>query len=196
MNETVEAPKAEDNVTEATDRPEAATGSGEAVTPEAGADDAAAIIARLEVELAEERARSGDLLDKYQRMAAEFQNSRRRQERQLAEEIERANTQMVKRLLPVVDDFDLAFANVPADLAAGVAWVDGFRQIQKKLHAMLEDEGVTRIRTEGEFDPVLHEAIASAPSEVVPSGHILDTMRAGYEYKGRVLRAALVRIAQ
>lgn len=196
MNETVEAERPENDVTEATDRPEAAADSGDAVNPATGADDAAAIVARLEIELAEERARSGDLLDKYQRMAAEFQNSRRRQERQLAEEIERANTQMIKRLLPVVDDFDLAFANVPADLAAGAAWVDGFRQIQKKLHAMLEDEGVTQIRTDGEFDPVLHEAIASAPSADVPSGHILDTMRAGYAYKGRVLRAALVRIAQ
>ena len=164
--------------------------------PAASAADPAATIAQLEAALAEERARADDLLDKNQRMAAEFQNSRRRQDRQLAEEIERANAHMVRRLLPVVDDFDLAFANAPADLAAGDSWIEGFRQIQKKLHTLLEDEGVTRIRSEGEFDPVLHEAIASAPSEDVPSGHILDTMRAGYEYKGRVLRAALVRIAQ
>ncbi len=164
--------------------------------PAASAADPAATIAQLEAALAEERARADDLLDKNQRMAAEFQNSRRRQDRQLAEEIERANAHMVRRLLPVVDDFDLAFANTPADLAAGDSWIEGFRQIQKKLHTLLEDEGVTRIRSEGEFDPVLHEAIASAPSEDVPSGHILDTMRAGYEYKGRVLRAALVRIAQ
>lgn len=164
--------------------------------PAALADDPGAAIAQLEAALAEEQARASDLLDKYQRMAAEFQNSRRRQERQLAEETERANMQMIKRLLPVVDDFDLAFANVPADLDGGAAWVEGFRQIQKKLHAVLEDEGVSRIRSEGEFDPTLHEAIASAASEETPSGHILDTLRAGYEYKGRVLRAALVRVAQ
>lgn len=164
--------------------------------PAALADDPGAAIAQLEAALAAEQVKSNDLLDKYQRMAAEFQNSRRRQERQLAEETERANMQMIKRLLPVVDDFDLAFANVPADLDGGAAWVEGFRQIQKKLHAVLEDEGVSRIRSEGEFDPTLHEAIASAASEETPSGHILDTLRAGYEYKGRVLRAALVRVAQ
>lgn len=103
---------------------------------------------------------------------------------------------MIKRLLPVVDDFDLAFANVPGDLAAGATWVEGFRQIQKKLHVLLEDEGVTRIRTAGEFDPVLHEAIASTPGEDVPSGHILDASAPAMNIRGACLRAALVRIAQ
>ena len=197
MKDIIEIEQPEETLAAAATAPEqVVAGAAEDVNPEATADDPAAILAQLEAALAEERARSADLLDKQQRMAAEFQNSRRRQERQLTEEIERANTHMVKRLLPVVDDFDLAFANVPADLDAGASWVEGFRQIQKKLHALLEDEGVTRIRTEGEFDPMLHEAIVSVPSEDAPSGHILDTLRAGYEYKGRVLRAALVRITQ
>jgi molecular chaperone GrpE len=172
-----------------------ANGAGEA-TLDTPPEDPAALIAQLEVDLAEERAKASDLLDKNQRMAAEFQNSRRRQERQLAEEIERASVHLIKRILPVVDDFDLAFANVPAEIDAESPWVEGFRQIQKKLHGLLEDEGVTRVRSEGEFDPVLHEAIVSMPSEDVPSGNILDAMRAGYEYKGRVLRPALVRVAQ
>ena len=197
MKDIIEIEQPEETLAAAATAPEqVVAATAEDVNPEATADDPAAILAQLEAALAEERARSADLLDKQQRMAAEFQNSRRRQERQLTEEIERANTHMVKRLLPVVDDFDLAFANVPADLDAGASWVEGFRQIQKKLHALLEDEGVTRIRTEGEFDPMLHEAIVSVPSEDAPSGHILDTLRAGYEYKGRVLRAALVRITQ
>ena len=196
MNDTVEIEQPEENLATLTTPEQMIADAAEDVSPELAADDPAAVIAQLEAALAEERARSADLLDKQQRMAAEFQNSRRRQERQLSEEIERANTHMIRRLLPVVDDFDLAFANVPVELDAGANWVEGFRQIQKKLHALLEDEGVTRIRTEGEFDPVLHEAIASTPSEEIPGGHILDTMRAGYEYKGRVLRAALVRIAQ
>ena len=197
MKDIIEIEQPEETLAAAATAPEqVVAGAAEDVNPEATADDPAAILAQLEAALAEERARSADLLDKQQRMAAEFQNSRRRQERQLTEEIERANTHMVKRLLPVVDDFDLAFANVPVELDAGANWVEGFRQIQKKLHALLEDEGVTRIRTEGEFDPVLHEAIASVPSEDAPSGHILDTLRSGYEYKGRVLRAALVRITQ
>ena len=152
-------------------------------------------VARLEAELAEARQECADVTEKSQRLAAEFQNSRRRQERQLAEEMERVGAQIIKRLLPAMDDFDLAFANVPAGLETQEAWVEGFRQIQRKVRSLLEEEGVAPILAEGEFDPTQHEAIASAPSETVASGHILDTLRAGYTLKGRVLRPALVRVA-
>jgi heat-inducible transcriptional repressor len=128
-------------------------------------------------------------------VAAEFQNSRRRQERQLAEEMERVGAHIIKRLLPAMDDFDLAFANVPEGVEAQAAWVEGFRQIQRKLRTAVEEEGLTPIATDGEFDPTLHEAIASAPSDTVASGHVIDTLRAGYTLKGRVLRPALVRVA-
>jgi len=165
-------------------------------TPARQADvDYAAMIAEFEAALADERARADKLLDQTQRMAAEFQNSRRRQEAQLGEEIERASAHVIKRLLPVIDDFDLAFAHVPPELAEGATWVEGFRQIQKKLHNILVEEGVTVIRGEGEFDPTLHEAVSSEPSDTVPSGHVIATLRAGYAYKGKVLRPALVRVA-
>ncbi len=157
--------------------------------------DYAALIAEFETALADERARADKLLDQTQRMAAEFQNSRRRQEAQLSEEIERASAHVVKRLLPAIDDLDLAFAHVPADLQEGAGWVEGFRQIQKKLHNILAEEGVTTIRGEGEFDPALHEAVSSEPNDSVPSGHVIATLRAGYSYKGKVLRPALVRVA-
>ena len=157
--------------------------------------DYAALIADFETALADERARADKLLDQTQRMAAEFQNSRRRQEAQLSEEIERASAHVVKRLLPAIDDLDLAFAHVPADLQEGAGWVEGFRQIQKKLHNILAEEGVTTIRGEGEFDPALHEAVSSEPNDSVPSGHVIATLRAGYSYKGKVLRPALVRVA-
>ncbi len=173
-----------------------------AVTPDAqtdkqtGAESAeAAEISRLAAAVEEERARADKLLDQNQRMAAEFQNSRRRQESQLNEEIERASARLVNRLLPVIDDLDLAFSHVPAELEAGAAWVEGFRQIQKKLHNILAEEGVTVIAVEGEFDPTLHEAISAEASDSVPSGHIIAGLRAGYAHKGKVLRPALVRVA-
>ncbi|HRW47476.1 MAG TPA: nucleotide exchange factor GrpE [Caldilinea sp.] len=152
-------------------------------------------IARLEAELAEANQQAAEVTEKSQRLAAEFQNSRRRQERQLAEQIERSSMHLIKRLLPAMDDFDLAFANVPEATDAEAAWIDGFRQIQRKLRQLLEEEGVTPIATEGAFDPTLHEAIASAPSDSVEPGHIIDTLRAGYQLKGHVLRPALVRVA-
>lgn len=120
-------------------------------------------VARLEAELAEARQECATITEKSQRLAAEFQNSRRRQERQLAEEMERVSAHIIKRLLPVLDDFDLAFANIPESVDAQAAWVEGFRQIQRKLRSAVEEEGLTPIATDGAFDPTLHEAIASAP---------------------------------
>ncbi|WP_297634957.1 nucleotide exchange factor GrpE [Caldilinea sp.] len=152
-------------------------------------------VARLEAELAEARQQCADITEKSQRLAAEFQNSRRRQERQLAEEMERTSAHIIRRLLPVLDDFDLALAHAPEGDETWEAWVEGVRQIRRKFYAVLEEEGLAPIPTDGAFDPMLHEAISSAPSETVESGHILETLRAGYTLKGRVLRPALVRVA-
>ena len=157
--------------------------------------DEATPLAALEAQLSAERARADELLEKSLRLSAEFQNARRRQEKQLADEIERANAYLIKRLLPIVDDCDLAFGNVPADLDASAPWVEGFRQIQKKLHTLLAEEGVVPIPLDGEFDPVLHDAIMSEPSESVPSGYLIATLRTGYTHRGRTLRPAMVRVA-
>lgn len=166
-----------------------------AETAEIDVAELLATVAQLEAELLEARQECASITEKSQRLAAEFQNSRRRQERQLAEEMERVGAHIIKRLLPAMDDFDLAFANVPEGVEVQAAWVEGFRQIQRKLRTAVEEEGLTPIATDGEFDPTLHEAIASAPSDTVASGHIIDTLRAGYTLKGRVLRPALVRVA-
>lgn len=155
----------------------------------------AEIIEQLRAELAAAQTKADDLLDKLQRTAAEFQNSRRRQEKQLADEIDRAGTQVINRLLPVIDDLDLAFQNVPDEVVQQGAWFEGLRQIQKKLMQLLEDRGVKVIAKDGPFDPNRHEAVSSEPSETVESGHIIQTLRTGYEYKERVLRPALVRVA-
>lgn len=163
---------------------------------EAAAGEVAAILQQLEAELEAERARAGELMDKLQRSAAEFQNTRRRQEKQMEEAIARASTHVIRRLLPVLDDLDLAFQNVPEGLADDqAAWVAGFRQIQKKLNAILEEEGVTPMPPDGPFDPLRHEAVTSEPNDSVPSGHIIATLRVGYEHRGQVLRPAMVRVA-
>lgn len=195
------AQPAAQQATEAVGQAEAPAVAEGAAAGEAGAEagdaaEVAAIVARLEAELEAERARAGELLDKLQRSAAEFQNTRRRQDKQMAEAIERASAHVIRRLLPVLDDFELAFQNVPEGVAEEQdAWVAGFRQIQKKLLALLEEEGVTPIPTDGLFDPLRHEAVTSEASESVPSGHIIATLRAGYEQRGQVLRPAMVRVA-
>ncbi len=154
-------------------------------------------IARLESELAEARARANDAVDRMQRTAAEFQNTRKRQERLLQEGLERATQRLLTALLPVQDDFSLAFQNLPDTLTQEeTAWVDGFKRIHDKLTGLLNEEGVKAIEHDGPFDPARHEAVTNEPSEEVESGHIIATLRTGYVLKDRVLRPALVRVAQ
>jgi len=155
------------------------------------------IIAGLEAALAAAQAQAAEHQDRLLRSMAEFQNTTRRQEKRLMDSIERANQSLILRLLPVFDDFDLAFGNVPADLnETDMAWIAGFRQIQKKLTDALTEEGVTVIDDTGApFDPNRHEAISSEPNAEVESEHIIQTLRAGYEHKSRILRPALVRVA-
>jgi molecular chaperone GrpE len=175
---------------------EAEPGDDTDETAQATIDDAERVI-QLEAELAEANARADDYYEQMQRIAADFQNTRRRQERQLSDSIQRASERIVVRLLPILDDLDLAFQNVPASLGSEEnAWVDGFRQIQRKLLAVLEEEGVSPMAPEGEFDPNCHEAISHEPNADVESGHIIATLRTGYHLNSRVLRPALVRVAQ
>ena len=166
-------------------------------TPEAHEPTPEEIIAGLEAEAAAAQALAAENLDRLLRTTAEFQNTSRRQEKRLLDSIERANQSLILRLLPVIDDFDLAFGNMPADLSeTDIAWLSGFRQIQKKLTDALAEEGVAIIDETGSpFDPNRHEAISSEPNAEVESGHIIQTLRAGYEHKNRVLRPALVRVA-
>ncbi len=174
---------------------EAASGAEGAPTASVPTGEATAeqLVAQLQGELDAERQRFDELNDRFQRSSAEFQNTLRRREKQTEETIQRASAHVVLKLLPVIDDFERAFQAAPEGSSG--ALLEGFRQIQKKLSSVLEDEGVTVIPQDGVFDPALHEAISSEPSDTVPSGNIIATLRVGYEQRGRVLRPALVRVA-
>lgn len=164
--------------------------AGESLTPEEET------IAELEEKLAIAEQKAAESFDLLQRKAAEFQNSKRRQEKMVAEQIERASTRVITKVLPVLDDFDLAFRNLPEGLNVDEdAWLGGFQRIQKKLMTLLDDEGIETLAIEGEFDPNKHEAVSSEPNDEVESGHIIETLRMGFEHKGRILRPALVRVA-
>lgn len=169
----------------------------------------AALIEQLREELAAAQAQVEMTEDKLKRAAADFQNIRRRQERHLSDAIERANADLIRQLLPILDDLELAFENAPGsdaededveadeaeDEGTEQAWIAGFRQIQKKLLDLLQEQGVSKIDASGPFDPSLHEAVVSEPNDEVESGHIIGVLRTGYEFKGQVLRPSMVRVA-
>jgi molecular chaperone GrpE len=178
-----EADKA--NVTD--NNPEA----GASVPPEAAAD-------ALQKELRAAQAKAAEYLDGWQRARAELTNYKRRIEKEQAEIHQNAAGRIVGRYLEVLDDFDRAMAERPvADNGDLAKWADGTALIYRKLKNVLDAEGVTRIEAEGkEFDPALHEAITQEPCETHPSGHVIAVVRQGYKLGDKVIRPALVRVAQ
>ena len=171
--------------------PEQTAGSAPEAKPEAFADPSA--LAELENQLAKAQSREAEYKDGWQRSVAEFQNYRRRVEAEKAETYQTAVGSVIKRYLPVLDDMERAMQARPA----GLAWADGVELICRKLESILEAEGLKRIEAEGQkFDPNFHEAIAQEPADGVESGTVIAIVRNGYMLGERVIRPAMVRVAE
>jgi molecular chaperone GrpE len=144
--------------------------------------------------LEEAEAKVAEHRDGWQRAQAEFVNYKNRVQRD--QEMMKAfmKGDVIKKFLPVLDDLERALQNRPSDSGA---WVSGIELIQKKLQSILESEGVTRIEAEGQlFDPNFHEAISHEPAEGVESGYVIAVVQNGYMVGEKVIRPALVRVAQ
>lgn len=147
----------------------------------------------LQNQLAEAEAKASEYKDGWARSQAEFQNYKRRIERD--NELTYANMKgdIIKKVLPALDDLERALQNRPAD----DAWASGIELIARKLQNILESEGVKRIEANGApFDPTFHEAITHEPSDEVESEHVIAVVQNGYMFGERVIRPALVRVAQ
>ncbi len=137
-----------------------------------------------------------EYLEGWQRARAEFANYKKRVEREMKDSHSNAAGNVLKDILPVIDDLERATSNIPEDLQ-GNAWIGGVTMIQRKLNKILENYHVTVLDPTGEpFDPNLHEAIGMEDSDDVESGHVTATMQKGYVQGERVLRPALVRVAK
>lgn len=167
--------------------------SAEAVADNKAAMEATAV---LEAELAAARSQADEYLDQWRRTAAEFQNFRKRQERERQELVRSGNAQLLMRLLPVLDDLQRAAQHVPEELRDN-EWVNGILMIERKLWSVLEQAGVQPIEAEPGrfFDPHLHDAVLAEPSETIPSGQIISELERGYKLHDRVLRPAKVKVA-
>jgi molecular chaperone GrpE len=176
--------------------PEPEANPEETSAPDIGsapAPEASPTLEELQKQLAEAQSQAAEFKDGWQRSVADFQNYRKRIERENAEVYQSAIANIVKRYLPVLDDIERALAARPADLV----WADGIELISRKLQSILEAEGVTRIAAEGQvFDPNFHEAISQEPVDGVKSGHVISVIRNGYMLGDRVIRPAMVRVAQ
>ena len=134
-----------------------------------------------------------DLKDQLLRRQAELINFRRRSERERADRVDAARAEVVRQLLPVIDNLDRA-------IGAGTDNLDAYREgvelILHSLHEALERIGVEKLDPAGEtFDPHLHEALDQVASEETPAGHIVQVYQPGYRFGTRLLRAAVVSVS-
>ena len=157
------------------------------------ADQASAEREALINQLKEAEAKVVEYKDGWARSQAEFQNYINRIERDNDMMYAGMKGDIIKKVLPALDDLERALANRPAD----DAWASGIELIARKMQNILESEGVKLIEAKGAaFDPNFHEAISHEPNDEVESEHVIDVVQNGYMLGERVIRPALVRVAQ
>jgi molecular chaperone GrpE len=138
------------------------------------------------------RAERDELFDRLQRLAAEFDNFRKRSARDQAAFVARANERLVNELIPVLDDLGRALEAAEKHEEAKLE--DGVRLVHRALATLLAKEGLTEIETNGRFDPHVHEALLSQPSDA-EEGSVIEVVQKGYRLGDRVLRPARVVVA-
>lgn len=149
----------------------------------------------LQSRLEEEKTRADKNLTNWQRAEADLANFRRRTEQERADLIRFANAELIRKILPVVDDLERAVSTVPAEMQSD-GWVEGIRLIDKKVRNVLEQEGVTTIDALGnEFDPHIHEAVMREEGEG-DTDVVVQEFQKGYRLNDRVLRPAMVKVGR
>jgi molecular chaperone GrpE len=138
------------------------------------------------------QAERDELFDRLQRLAAEFDNYRKRNAREQLALSERANERLVKELIPILDDLGRALEAAAEHEEAKLE--EGVRLVHRALSDLLTKEGLAEIETDGKFDPHVHEALLSQPSDE-EEGSVIEVVQKGYKLGDRVLRPARVVVA-
>jgi molecular chaperone GrpE len=144
------------------------------------------------LEVAALQAERDELFDRLQRLAAEFDNFRKRNARENAALAERANERLVKELIPILDDLGRALEAASEHQEAKLE--EGVRLVHRAMSDLLKKEGLAEIETEGKFDPHIHEALLSQPSDA-EEGSVIEVVQKGYKLGDKVLRPARVVVA-
>ena len=150
-------------------------------------------IAALKKKLTEAESKTSEYRDSWLRSQAEFQNYKKRLDRDNEMMYSSMKGDIIKKVLPILDDLERALQNRSTD----DAWANGIELVVRKFQNILESEGVKKIEAVGvEFDPNFHEAISHEPADGVQSGHVIGVVQNGYMLGDRVIRPAMVRVAQ
>jgi molecular chaperone GrpE len=163
-----------------------------AIPPEGSGEDALDPIAALTAERDQLAAEKAELQDRFLRSQAEFQNSRKRAEKERAEFAEYASTEAVRALLPILDDFERAIKTESSDRE----FSKGMGLIYQRFYDSLKKLGLEPIVSAGQpFDPHVHHAVEMVETEEAPDHTVLEEYQRGYNFKGRLLRPAMVKVA-
>src|SRR5271169_4593326 len=150
-------------------------------------------LARLEKTLEDERKRNEEYLTSLRYLQADFENYRKRVEREMGELEEFSTLGLVRKLISVLDDLDLAVAS--ATKAEDKGLLEGVRMVQKNLNSALEAEGLQAIKAIGApFDPSTHEAVDKVQGKGNAEDMVIEELRKGYTFKGKVLRPSAVKV--
>jgi molecular chaperone GrpE len=165
--------------------------TGTAVQNEAGPDDSAA--ARQNTAQKEQlKAERDELKDMLLRRQAEFDNFRKRSERERSDFLQYAGMEIVREMLPILDDFERALKNE----GSTPEYARGIEMIYKRMSDTLKKLGLEPIDTQDAmFDPNLHQAIERVETDSAPDGRILSEFQRGYHFKGKLLRPSMVKVA-
>ena len=137
-----------------------------------------------------------DLTDRLMRQMAEFDNFRKRTEKEKAQMFDSGASDILEKILPVIDDMERGLQAL-SDEEKENSFAKGMEMIYKKLMGILENAGVEPIDAAGkEFDPNFHNAVMQSPSEEYESGYVVSELQKGYMYKDKVLRHSMVIVAE
>src|SRR3989454_11310031 len=176
-------------------QPSKTTSIAEKQTEEELTPDIPNMVSQLEEALEHEKEKSEDLLRHLQYLQADFENYRKRVEKEVGDVKRFSNERLLSDLLTVKDELDLAFAKI-RETKQNPVLLEGVGMIQKRVQNILSKEGVERVPGAGsKFNPDYHEAALRVVSDDEEEGTVLEEVRAGYMLKGRVLRPSIVKVA-
>jgi len=159
-----------------------------------GNDSSNEVEGSLKTQLTGGKGREAELLNRLKYMQADFDNYRKRAEKDMREREEISTRGLVLRLLSVLDELDLAVKHSREDVGR-TELQEGIEMVQKNLFSALESAGLQRIDPVGQpFDPAMHEAIAKVQGSSQGSDIVVDEIRAGYTFRGRVIRPSMVKV--
>jgi molecular chaperone GrpE len=158
-------------------------------------DDFEATIGLYEGKIAELESALAEARDKHLRLAADFDNFKKRTRQEQSQTMQHASAELIHRLLPVLDDLQNVLDHKPEGVDE--SWVKGLELSVRKLEDALGTHGLEAIESVGApFDPKLHEAVGHEESTEHPEDTVVSELRRGYRVRDRVVRPALVRVAR